>query len=211
MIKVKVCGMRDHRNVRSVISTGPDYLGFIFYPESPRFVGTNPDKGLFQEVPAGIRKVGVFVDEEPRNVLELAGQYNLNFVQLHGNESAAYCKTITAAGLGIIKAFGIGKAFDFESLRPYLPVCDYFLFDSRSDQHGGTGVRFDWNMLGLYTFDVPFFLSGGISCEDATNIRLLRHRSLYAVDINSRFESEPGIKDEGKVKSFIQEIKKVSI
>lgn len=203
--------MRDRQNIQAVISTGPDYLGFVFFPGSQRYVGKDPDKAVFLDIPAGIRKVGVFVNEEPENILALAGQYELNPVQLHGNESVAYCKVIAKAGLSVIKAFGIDRDFDFERLIPYLPVCDFFLFDTPSDQHGGTGHHFDWDILKRYKFEVPFFLSGGISCKDARAIRSLHHPSLFAADINSRFESVPGIKDIDTVKSFIQEIKNVRL
>jgi phosphoribosylanthranilate isomerase len=209
MIKVKVCGMRDRLNIQAIAAVGPDYLGFIFYQGSKRYVGINPDKVLFSEIPAGIKKVGVFVNEKPEIVLALANQYDLNLVQLHGDETAAYCRAIVSAGLSIIKAFGIGPGFNFESLVPYLPVCDYFLFDAQSGQHGGSGLQFNWQTLNLYQLEVPFFLSGGISYEDARAIRSLCHPALYAVDINSKFETAPGFKDIDKVKTFIQEIKSI--
>jgi len=211
MIKVKVCGMLDPLNIQEVISTGPDYLGFIFYKGSKRYVGKDPDKALFLDIPVGIKKVGVFVNETPENVLALAALYDLNPVQLHGNEPVGDCKVIAASGLSIIKAFGIGQAFDFDSLIPYQPVCDYFLFDSRTEEHGGTGLRFDWDALNEYRLHVPFFLSGGISYEDAGTIRSMHHPFLHAADINSRFELAPGIKDKEKIQSFIMEIKNVSL
>ncbi len=211
MIKVKVCGLRDRINVRAVAAANPDYMGFIFYPGSKRYVGDSPDKDLFHEIPVKIKKVGVFVNEEPENILELAGKYNLNLVQLHGNESSDQCRTISSSGLRVIKAFGIGSDFDFERLVPYVPVCDYFLFDTQTELFGGTGLRFNWDLLSRYRLDLPFFLSGGIMVEDAGIIRSLSHPLLYAADINSRFEISPGIKDQDKVKSFIQKIKSSKI
>lgn len=211
MIKVKVCGMRDRMNVRAVIAAGPDYLGFIFYPGSKRYVGDHPAKNLFQGIPVKIKKVGVFVNEVPENILERAKQFNLSFIQLHSSESPDLCRTIGSSGLKVIKAFGIGSDFDFEKLISYAPVCDYFLFDTQTERFGGTGLRFNWDLLDRYKLDVPFFLSGGISSEDAGIIRLLNHPLLHAADINSKFEISPGVKDPDKVKSFIQEIKRSKI
>jgi phosphoribosylanthranilate isomerase len=196
-------------NVQAIAGTGPDYLGFIFYSGSKRYVGDDPDKRTFREVTAGISKVGVFVDEKPENILQLASRYKLQLVQLHGSEPVAYCEAIRSAGFGVIKSFGVVTDFDFNSLGPYLPVCDYFLFDTKSDLHGGAGSKFNWDTLKQYSFEVPFFLSGGIGPEDAAAIREMHHPALYGADINSRFEIAPGIKDIDKVKSFIQKIKTV--
>ena len=210
MISVKVCGLCDPLNIQAIAGTGPDYLGFIFYPGSKRYVGEDPDKSTFREVTAGISKVGVFVDEKPESILQLASRYTLQLIQLQGSEPAEYCEAIRSAGFRVIKAFGVAADFDFNSLGPYLPVCDYFLFDTKSDLHGGTGFRFNWDTLKQYNFEVPFFLSGGIRPEDAAAIREMHHPALYGADINSCFEIAPGIKDIDKVKSFIQKIKTVA-
>jgi phosphoribosylanthranilate isomerase len=207
MISVKVCGMRDPLNIHGVAGAGADYLGFIFYPGSKRYAGESLEKLTFLEATAGKLKVGVFVNEQPERVLALAGHYRLDLLQLHGNEPETYCDTIRKAGFGVIKTFGVEEGFDFGRLIPYLPVCDYFLFDKKSDQHGGTGRKFRWDILKEYPHSIPFFLSGGIGPEDAGAIREINHPAFYAVDINSRFELAPGMKDVDQVKSFIREIK----
>jgi phosphoribosylanthranilate isomerase len=209
MLKVKVCGMRDLRNIADVAATGPDYLGFLFYTASKRYIGDSPDTTLFQQIDASIQKVGVFVDEKPEKVLELAGRCKLNLVQLHGSETPHECTVIRSAGMKVIKSFGVDSGFRFAALTPYLKSCDYFLFDTRSEQHGGTGKKFDWGKIRQYTFAVPFFLSGGIGVEDAAAIKQIRHPALHAIDINSRFEDAPGIKNAGLIRTFIKEIKSV--
>jgi phosphoribosylanthranilate isomerase len=209
MIKVKVCGMRDALNIQAVTCTGIDYLGFIFYSGSARFVGTNPDESLFRNVTAGILKVGVFVNEKPEIVIELAGRYALDVIQLHGSEPVAHCKFISSAGFKVIKTFGMDAGFDFISLTPYLSACEYFLFDTKSNQHGGSGLKFNWNTLCQYSFEKPFFLSGGIGPDDIKAIRNIHHPAFYAVDINSRFEITTGIKDADRVEAFVGEIKTI--
>lgn len=194
------------RNIQAVISTHPDYLGFIFYPGSKRYVGENPDESIFCLVPREIKKVGVFVDEAADKILEIAVRHSLHVIQLHGDEGPGCCAAIRSAGFSVIKAFGMEAEFDFDKLAPYVPVCDFFLFDSKSTIHGGSGVRFKWDILRRYNHDVPFFLSGGIGPEDIFFIRKLQHQQFFAVDINSRFETEPGIKNIEMVDSFITEI-----
>jgi len=208
MIKVKVCGMRDRLNVQQVAGAGTDFLGYIFYPGSRRYVGAIPDNGMFKDLPAGIQKAGVFVDEQPEVILELAERYSLQLIQLHGAESPELCMKIRSAGLRVIKAFGIAAGFDFNNVVPYEQGCDFFLFDSKSKEYGGTGLPFVWDLLEGYRLQVPFYLSGGIGPEDAKAVREFTHPALYAVDINSRFEIAPGIKDADKVRKFIQELRK---
>lgn len=207
MIKVKVCGMLDPVNIREIAGAGPDYLGFIFYPGSKRYVGGNPDGSLFRMVPPETAKVGVFVNETADRLLELAGRCDLQVIQLHGTEEPDYCAAIKSAGYQVIKAFGIGTGHDLDCLEQYVPVCDYFLFDSRSDVYGGSGIRFNWDFLRHYQERVPFFLSGGIRSTDTGTIREIKHPGFYAVDINSGFETGPGVKDIEMVRSFIKEIK----
>jgi phosphoribosylanthranilate isomerase len=155
--------------------------------------------------------VGVFVNEKPERMLELASRYVLHLLQLHGSESPQYCQIIRSAGFKVIKAFGVDAGFDFINLAPYLPVCDYFLFDTKSDLHGGTGLKFDWEKMHKYNFDIPFFLSGGIGPNDTNAVREIKHPAFFAVDINSRFEVETGIKNVKQVKTFIKEIKTVAL
>jgi len=206
MIRVKVCGLNDPVNTREVLRAGADFLGFIFYPGSRRYVGDNP-VDLFRDLPLHARKIGVFVDEDPGKVIEVTGKFSLYAVQLHGHETPVQCRAVRQQGIRVIKAFGIGGNFEFSLLAGYVDVCDYFLFDSQTRLHGGSGLRFPWQELGKYSLDKPFFLSGGIEPGDAGTIRGLSHKSLFAADINSRFETEPGIKDTRIVKDFISDIK----
>lgn len=197
-------------NISEISEAKPDYLGFIFYRYSKRYVGDNPDPGLFQNIPPDIKKVGVFVDEDKRRIIEIASLAGLTAVQLHGNESAELCSELKASGITVIKTFNIGPDFSFSSAEPYKAGCDFFLFDTKSDTAGGSGKKFSWQQLEEYRFDTPFFLSGGISPEDSSRIRSLRNKGLYAADINSLFEISPGVKDAVKVKAFIREIKEGS-
>jgi len=207
MIRVKVCGMIDPRNVRRIAKVNPDYLGFIFYKGSPRYVGAEPDLELFRNVPAGIKKAGVFFNENDQTILEFSARAGLEIVQLHGNETPEYCRLLKNYGLTIIKVFNINDEFSFESLNPYQDNCDYFLFDTKSEKPGGSGKKFDWGKLEEYAMDKPFFLSGGIGPEDAGRIKSIQNKRLFAVDLNSRFEITKGVKDTRMVKAFINSIK----
>ena len=206
-MKVKVCGMMDAGNVSKISETLPDYMGFIFYDGSKRFVGNEPSGKIFLNVPERTEKVAVFVNETPERVIRIAERYGIGTVQLHGNETPLFCSIIRSSGLRIIKAFGIDHGFNFNLLGPYLEACDYFLFDMKSERHGGSGLKFDWTLLERYDHDKKFFLSGGIGSDDADRIRSFRHKQLLGVDINSRFEISPGIKDPVIVRDFINKIK----
>jgi phosphoribosylanthranilate isomerase len=208
MLKIKVCGLTDPVNTEEIAGTSPDYMGFIFYPGSKRYVGNKPDPSLFSNIPEGIQKTGVFVSEEPSRIIETVNIYRLDLVQLHGDESPEYCNILKESGLIIIKAFGISNDFRFITLDQYMDVCEYFLFDAKSGSQGGSGMKFDWNKINEYEFNKPFFLGGGIGPEDASVIKKINHKNLFAVDINSRFEIRPGIKESSKVKEFIDEIKR---
>jgi len=207
MIRIKVCGMTDPVNTGEIVRANPDFIGFIFTPQSPRYVGKEVDPELFGVIPAVIKRVGVFINEDNQTIINQAIRFDLNLIQLHGNESVKTCSELQSSGLGIIKVFNVGERFDFGSLLKYEPVCDYFLFDTRGDKHGGSGKKFNWKILDEYRSDKLFFLSGGIGTEDAGDIRSLENKGLFAVDINSRFESSPGMKDFVKIKTFINEIK----
>jgi phosphoribosylanthranilate isomerase len=193
---LKVCGMRDPENIRVLGELRPDLMGFIFYPGSRRYAGKELDASVLKALPAGIQKVGVFVDADPEEVLQKALEYSLDFVQLHGGESPAYCSRLKGK-LKIIKAFGLDTGFDFGSLKEYVPYVNYFLFDTRTEAHGGSGQTFDWDLLKSYREETPFFLSGGIGPEEmksASEIRQL-FPALLGLDVNSRFETAPGMKD----------------
>lgn len=185
--------MKHPDNIRDVVSLKPDYLGFIFYPASKRFVDNSLAEKIVSQVPATIKKVGVFVNATKETIFETIQLFSLDLVQLHGTESPALCKEIGNQGTGVIKAFGIDKHFDFNQLQNYQDVCDFFLFDTRTQLHGGSGIKFEWELLKTSNNSKPFLLSGGIGPEDADSIRKNTHLELFAVDINSRFETEPAV------------------
>lgn len=206
-LKIKVCGMRDPENISGVVATLPDYLGFIFYPKSKRFVGFEPSPEVLAKIPVSVKKVGVFVDESPEKVLEISKKWNLDVVQLHGQETPEYCRQIRNSCIIVFKAFSVDESFEFATLKAYSGVCDYFLFDTKGQLPGGTGEKFNWQLLESYKLNVPFFLSGGISPDDLNMIREYNHSQLFGIDINSGFEISPGLKDSVKVKKFIAEIR----
>lgn len=207
MLKVKVCGLTDPGNIKDIIKATPDFMGFNFYPGSKRYVGSVPPSNLFRLVPERIPKTGVFVNEDLNKVIEITEKYQLDLVQLHGNEPAGYCADLAKRGFKIIKAFEVNDRFSFAQLIDYEDVCLYFLFDKRIGHSGGSGLKFTWDKLNDYNVHKPFFLAGGIGPEDAANIKKINHDFFYAVDINSRFELYPGMKDPVRVKMFIDEIK----
>lgn len=190
-VKIKVCGMRDIENIKQLAQCQIDYMGFIFYSKSPRYINTP-----FQaEIPNRIKKTGVFVNEDLGKIKETIDTFDLDAVQLHGNESTESCLFLKDTGLEIIKAFGIDDSFKWSSLLDYLGVVDYFLFDTKSSAHGGTGKTFNWETLVNYPYSTPYFLSGGLALENITEALKLKDERLYALDLNSKFEIEPGLKD----------------
>ncbi|WP_222844170.1 phosphoribosylanthranilate isomerase [Saccharicrinis aurantiacus] len=206
-IQIKVCGMRDSDNIKAVAALGPDYLGFIFYGKSPRFVEGIIDVELLNQLPNIITKTGVFVNAEFSYIKSCVNKYGLDAVQLHGNESPEFCASIQSLGLETIKAFQVSEEFDFSILDPYALCTDYFLFDTKTKTYGGSGHKFNWELLKQYNNQKPLFLSGGIDVDDASDILKLKDVNIHAVDINSRFEIEPALKSVEKVKQFIQKIK----
>ena len=205
-IQVKVCGMRDPRNLEQLCALDPEYIGFIFYPLSRRFVGTRPDPALFRIPGADIKKAGVFVDEEFERVMEAIELFGLDAVQLHGSESLDYCRRLSAAPVEIIKMLD-PHGYEKHAVE-YREVADLFLFDSAGAGKGGSGLKFDWDALADPPFRFPFLLSGGIGPEDAGRIQSFHHMGFRGVDVNSRFEFSPGLKDIGLLKTFITEIRK---
>ena len=218
--------MKYVENIQQVAALQPDYLGFIFYEKSKRNF-----EGIIPELPKSIKKTGVFVNEYPEIVISLVEEYYLDVIQLHGDESVEYVSKlknklterralfieenkqikkkknqhfINENEVEIIKVFGIKDEFNFEVLKPYLKVVDYFLFDTKGKERGGNGVKFDWSVLKKYPFDKPFFLSGGIGLEDVEQVQKIINSDLpiYALDVNSQFESKPGLKNINEVKSF---------
>lgn len=209
-LKIKVCGMRDKDNILAVAELLPSYMGFIFYNQSKRFVG---EKFELPEIPNTIKKVGVFVDAKTDYILKKAEKYQLNTIQLHGNESSFKCQQLKERGFEVFKVFSIEQVFDFKQLIPYEYFVDYFLFDTKGLEHGGNGVTFDWSMMNRYFSHVPFILAGGIGPEhekEVMNLKFDFHK-LYGIDINSKFEIEPGLKDIEKLKSFLFNLRKKHI
>jgi phosphoribosylanthranilate isomerase len=203
-LKIKVCGMKYTQNRQEVEKLDVDFLGYIFYPRSKRFVGETPEPGLFNsEKP----KVGVFVDENAFEILALSKNLGFEWVQLHGKENPKTCQLLKRQGLKIIKAFSVDENFDFEITLPYEKVANYFLFDTKTENHGGSGQKFNWSILEKYEGHIPFFLSGGIGPDDMDSILKINHPKLTGVDINSGFEDEPGLKNNEKLEKFITEIK----
>lgn len=197
--------MKFTENRSEVEKLKADLLGYIFYPESKRFVGDNPESGLFN---AHKPKVGVFVDENAFEILGLAKNLGFGYVQLHGKENPKTCGILKSQGLKIIKAFRVNEDFKFSDTIKWEKVADYFLFDTKSTLPGGSGKKFDWNILDNYKGHTPFFLSGGIGPEDVQQIKLVNHEKLTGVDLNSGFEDEPGLKNIEKLKEFINELRK---
>lgn len=207
-MKVKVCGMKHPDNIENLSLLPVDYMGFIFYPKSLRYVGELSPK-LIHSSTTHMMKVGVFVNENQENLFNIVEKYDLNAIQLHGNETQMYCKNIIKnfPKINVIKAFSILGVNDLNLTKEYEEFCDFFLFDTKSQQYGGTGKKFDWSILNSYKGEKRFFLSGGISIEDVEKIKEIQHPKLYGLDINSNFEIEPGRKDIELVKQFIQQIK----
>ncbi len=206
-LKIKVCGMRDPENISGVLEALPDFIGLIFYQKSKRFVGFEPSVEVLSVVPDSVKKVGVFVDETPEKVLEVCQIWKLDVAQLHGNESVEYCRQIKDSGITVFKAFSVDEQFDFNKLKAYSGVCDYFLFDTKGNLPGGTGEKFNWKLLENYKDETPFFLSGGIGPNDLESIRHFDHPRWRGLDINSGFEVSPGIKNIEQVKMFFEEIR----
>jgi len=205
-MQIKVCGMRDPLNLEQVCDLLPEYIGFIFYSGSKRFVGTNPDPALFEIPGPDIKKVGVFVDEDLQQVRAFINTYKLDAVQLHGGESAEYCRQLSGETVEVIKV--LDPRLPFIEFERYMEVVDLLLFDSGGAGKGGTGLKFDWELLESLSFPTPFLLSGGIGPGDAGPIRSLDLRGLMGVDVNSRFELSPGLKDIEELKDFFIEIRK---
>lgn len=204
-MKIKVCGLRDPENICEVAALNPDYMGFIFYGDSPRFVGDLPLDAL-ESIPAHINKTAVFVNADAKTINNLIDQYDFDFVQLHGAETPAFCKSLRDKAI-VIKAFGIDNDFDFKQLDKYKNKVDLFLFDTKTKAHGGSGITFDWNVLDKYEMEIPFFLSGGLSLDNIEAVKSIYHPQFYGVDLNSKFELSPGIKDIKKLETAFNIIK----
>ena len=200
-MKFKICGMREKENIRLIASQQPDYMGFIFYAASPRFVGN--DFVVPDDLPSTVVPVGVFVNEEVSVIESTARRAGFKTVQLHGSETPDQCLALKEKGYTVIKVFSVDDAFDFAVTEPYKSVADYFLFDTKGKYHGGNAKTFDWKILERYDQQVPFFLSGGLSPENIAQIHTLKAMNLYALDANSGVEESPARKDPEKVKKIL--------
>lgn len=202
--------MREAANIRGIEALGIDWLGLIFWPKSSRYVSERPDY-----LPRNAKRVGVFVDETPEKIVSISRLYGLDYIQLHGHESTTDINRLhqAIADQGsatippqLIKAFSIATTSDLEQAKAYEGHVDYFLFDTKGPSVGGNGTQFDWEVLNAYHGHTPFLLSGGIGPDDATRIRAFNHPQCIGIDLNSRFELSPGLKDAQKLKTFLQKI-----
>ncbi len=225
-ILIKVCGMRDAENIReieqlskelSIINSqlSIDLMGFIFWPKSSRYVSERP-----AYLPTQCKRVGVFVDENPETIKKIAEDYALDYIQLHGTESPDFVRRLRSVygdSVAVIKAFNIATKEDLDATKPYEGLVDYFLFDTRatvpagspagSVLPGGTGAQFDWSVLADYVGETPFLLSGGIGPDDADRVRAFHHPKCIGIDLNSKFEVSPALKDVEKLKRFLENVK----
>lgn len=199
--------MKYPSNISEIYGLEPDYMGFIFYSKSKRNVGDDLDEKLLASLNE-LSKVGVFVNEGFDFIKQKADAFGFAYIQLHGEEPPELCKRLKESGLGVIKVFSVDENFDFNTTEEYKPFADFFLFDTKSESYGGTGKRFNWDVLKKYDNQVPFFLSGGIDLEQAEEIKKLEGLNIHAIDINSCFEKEPGMKEVEKVRKFISLFKK---
>ena len=205
-MKLKVCGLNNRENILEVLECKPDYIGFIFYAKSPRFIG-DLEVDFVKNI-SSIKKIGIFVNESETQILDCVSRYGLDYVQLHGDESPEFCGAINKM-VPVIKAFQVDDAFSFEAVEPYKDVCQFFLFDSKSKNYGGSGKSFDHKKLEEYSMDKPVFLSGGLDLNITEDILYLKsmHPNVMAIDINSRFETTPGIKNTNKIKVLTEKIR----
>lgn len=207
-MRIKVCGMTRLEQVRQLDALGVQFAGFIFYAPSPRFVGRHGlDPQQLRKERLDINRVGVFVNASTEEVLKTVDEWRLHMVQLHGDESPKYCEQISNH-VTTIKAFRMGADENLSwKIHPYRDVCDMFLFDAVGVSYGGNGTQFDWSQLKSEEIKKPFFLSGGIGLDDAQRVRKFadREHDFFAVDVNSKFETSPGIKDLRLVESFCKE------
>ena len=236
---VKVCGMREPENIRDVAALGVDWIGFIFYPKSPRYVsqirsraGIIPDYSVFmkheelsskelsskelssKEMMRQVKRVGVFVDDMPQNIVTRAVNYELDIIQLHGAESVIMIDNLRSTlapsirkGIKFMKALSISTAEDILRYKEYEGHVDYFIFDTQTPLVGGSGNHFDWNMLDAYDGNTPFILSGGVGPDDAERVLSIRHPMFAGIDLNSQFETAPAVKNVDALKDFLAKIR----
>ena len=207
---IKVCGMREPENIRAVASLGVDMIGMIFYPKSPRYVQSRID----EEDRLPVQRVGVFVDESIANILKIIDTFHLNYVQLHGNESPQFVTMLRDAlkesgfsGVRLMKALSIQTPDEVDRWQVYQGLVDLLLFDTPTAGYGGSGRRFNWSLLAHYQGDIPFLLSGGIGPDDVEDILSFHHPMMKGIDLNSRFELAPAVKDVSLLRGFIHQLR----
>jgi phosphoribosylanthranilate isomerase len=209
MMNLKVCGLTTKKQLVQLEAINVDYAGFIFHKDSPRYAGDTLDGEDLTGMDLDIKKVGVFVDADYEDIMEMVEKFELDMVQLHGNESPELCEELSE-DVEVVKVFRIDdsvKSID-TLVAPYDNVCDYYLFDTKvGSAAGGTGKKFNWEKLKTSKIEKPFFLSGGISPEDAALVKSFKHPDYFGVDVNSLFEKEPGVKDMGLVLGFVKSLK----
>ena len=208
---IKVCGMREAENIREVEALGIDLMGFIFWPKSSRYVSERP-----AYLPTQCKRVGVFVNEDAETIKKIAEDYALDYIQLHGSESPEQISHLSplTSHLSIIKAFNIATTEDLEATKPYEGIVDYFLFDTKGKSVGGNGEKFDWSVLSDYVGETPFLLSGGIGPDDTERVKSfltshlspLTSKKCIGIDLNSRFETAPAIKDVAVLSRFLSQL-----
>lgn len=198
---VKVCGMRDSENIRAIEQTKADLMGFILHPKSPRFVASLPEY-----MPKKQKRVGVFVNASLEQILAKAQKFSLEYIQLHGDEPPAFCSELKNRGLKVIRAQRIANADDIIRAESY-NMADLMIFDTKTELYGGSGKKFNWQLLENYKGCVPFLLSGGIRSDTFEEIKAFFHPQFAGIDLNSGFEISPALKDVGKLNNFIEKIK----
>ena len=203
---IKVCGMREAENIREVEALGIDLMGFIFWEKSSRYISKRP-----AYLPTKCKRVGVFVDEDIESVKRIADDYALDYIQLHGHESPDYIRALRVVDgfpvdTRLIKAISVSSRNDIATYKTYEGLVEYFLFDTKCPSVGGSGQQFDWSVLSAYDGSTPFLLSGGIGPDDAERIKSFHHPQCIGIDLNSRFELAPGLKDVIKLQAFIKEL-----
>jgi phosphoribosylanthranilate isomerase len=205
-MKIKICGMKEPGNIREIAGLQPDYMGFIFYPGSKRYAG-NLSPSEVKHLPDAIQRVAVFVNAPREEILSTCRAYSIRILQLHGDEPPVFCRSFREEGLRVIKAFRIGKSLDAEGMERYRDSCDMILLDTSAEGYGGTGRKFNWKQLKHFKSPLPFLLSGGIGPGDADRIKEMDLSRLQGVDLNSRFEIKPGLKNKNELAKFIRKMR----
>ncbi len=210
-MKIKVCGMREAGNVQAVARLGIDMMGFIFAPKSPRYTDQVPAR---TDADSDVLRTGVFVNADEADILRRVSDFDLDYLQLHGTESRETCLLLreklaeSGRAIKLIKAISVKDTDDVKRYGEYVGAVDWLLFDTKCPMMGGSGKQFDWSVLEAYDGDVPFLLSGGIGPDDAERIRNFHHPKCIGIDLNSKFEIEPGLKDVEKLKEFLLKVKR---